>query len=106
MGIIVARNVLERRREFGLLEAVGFRQRQLRRLVFAEQRWLIVFALGIGAVSAFVAIWPGLRERAGSVPIGAMALLFLGLALGSAFWTWLSARLALRGDVLNALRSE
>ncbi|MDB6149598.1 MAG: FtsX-like permease family protein, partial [Chthoniobacter sp.] len=48
LAIVVARNVLERRREFGLLAAVGFRPGQLRQLVFAEHRWLIVAALLIG----------------------------------------------------------
>ncbi|HEX8297205.1 MAG TPA: FtsX-like permease family protein, partial [Chthoniobacteraceae bacterium] len=33
LAIVVGRNVLERRREFGLLEAIGFRPRQLRQLV-------------------------------------------------------------------------
>src|SRR6201999_2478649 len=65
LAIVVARNVLERGREFGLLEAVGFRPRQLRRLVFAEHGWLIACGLGIGAVSAIVAVWPSLRERTG-----------------------------------------
>ena len=52
LAVVVARNVLERRREFGLLAAVGFRPRQLRELVFIEHRWLIAAALLIGTISA------------------------------------------------------
>ena len=106
LAIVVARNVLERRREFGLLEAVGFRQRQLRRLVFAEHRWLIVAALLIGTGSALVAVWPSLAQKAEGFPLRETAALLAGLSLGCVFWTWLATRLALRGSGVAALRSE
>ena len=106
LAIVVARNVLERRREFGLLEAVGFRPRQLRALVFAEHRWLIGCGLLIGTASAVVAVWPGLRERAGGFPYAEMALLLGALTLGCVFWAWVATRLALRGSGVAALRSE
>jgi hypothetical protein len=106
LAIVVARNVLERRREFGLLEAVGFRPGQLRTLVFAEHRWLIACGLLIGTVSALVAVWPGLRERAGGFPYVEMGALVGGLVVGCLFWAWLATRVALRGSGVAALRSE
>ena len=105
LAIVVARNVLERRREFGLLEAVGFRPQQLRQLVFAEHRWLIFCGLAIGTASALLAVWPNLRERASGFPLHEMALLLAGLLLGCIFWAWLATRLALRGSGLAALRA-
>lgn len=106
LGIVVARNVLERRREFGLLEAVGFNPAQLRALVFAEHRWLIVAALGIGSVSAIVAVSPGILQKGASFPWGQLSILFVGMAALSVFWVWLATRLALRGSQLSALREE
>ncbi len=106
LGIVVARNVLERRREFGLLEAVGFNPAQLRALVFAEHRWLIVAALGIGSVSAIVAVLPGILQKGASFPWGQLSILFVGMAALSVFWVWLATRLALRGSQLSALRGE
>ena len=106
LGIVVARNVLERRREFGLLEAVGFNPAQLRALVFAEHRWLIVAALGIGSVSAIVAVSPGILQKGASFPWGQLSILFVGMAALSVFWVWLATRLALRGSQLSALRGE
>lgn len=106
LGIVVARNVFERRREFGLLEAVGFTPHMLRRLVFAEHRWLIIGALGIGGVSALVAVWPRLAAQAGKFPWQGILTLLAGMALLGAFWAWLATRLALRGSQLAALRNE
>lgn len=104
LGIVVARNVLERRSEFGLLEAVGFTPKQLRSLVFAEHRRLIVFAISIGATSALIAVWPNLARR--SFPWAQSIMLLAGMALLGAFWTWLATRLSLRGSMLKALRDE
>jgi len=106
LAIVVARNVLERRREFGLLEAVGFRAGQLRGLVFAEHRWLIVFGLGVGLASALLAVWPQLSDRSGGFPWREVGVLAAALAVGCVFWTWIATRLALRGSQLPALRSE
>jgi ABC-type antimicrobial peptide transport system permease subunit len=106
LGIVVARNVFERRREFGLLEAVGFTPRLLRRLVFAEHRWLIAGAVGIGAVSALVAVWPRLAAQSSGLPWRGIATLILGMALLGAFWAWLATRIALRRSQLVALRTE
>jgi putative ABC transport system permease protein len=106
LAVVVARNVLERRREFGLLAAVGFRPRQVRQLVFTEHRWLIVAALLIGTISALVAVWPNLVQKAGGFPVREMGMLLVGLALGCIFWTWLATRLALRDSGVEALRAE
>jgi ABC-type lipoprotein release transport system permease subunit len=106
LGIVVARNVFERRREFGLLEAVGFTPQLLRRLVFAEHRWLIIGALGIGAVSALTAVWPRLSAQAAHFPWRGILTLLAGMALLGAFWAWLATRLALRRSQLPALRTE
>jgi hypothetical protein len=75
-------------------------------LVFAEHRWLIVCGLVIGTTSAVVAVWPGLRERAGGFPYAEMALLLGGLTLGCVFWAWVATRVALRASGVVALRSE
>jgi ABC-type antimicrobial peptide transport system permease subunit len=106
LAIVVARNVLERRREFGLLEAVGFKHRIVRRLVFAEHRWLIALGLLAGAISALFAVSPQLDSKGGGFPLMEFGLLFASLALGCVVWTWLATRVALRGSQLPALRNE
>lgn len=106
LAIVVARNVLERRREFGLLEAVGFRAAQLRVLVFREHRWLIVLGLLIGTASALLGVWPQVAQKADGFPWREVGALLAALAVGCVFWTWLATRAALRGSQLPALRSE
>ena len=60
LGVVVLRNVLERRGELALLQAVGFRRGELQRLVLSEHWLLIVLGLAIGVVAALLAVLPAL----------------------------------------------
>src|SRR4029077_20577025 len=50
LGIVVLRNVLERRGELALLIAVGFRRRRVQKLVLAEHAGLLGLGVVIGVV--------------------------------------------------------
>jgi ABC-type antimicrobial peptide transport system permease subunit len=106
LGVVVLRNVLERRGELALLQAVGFRRRALHRLVLAEHAGLLWAGLGIGLVAALAAILPALLAPGAPVPSGSLAVTVGGVFLSGMLWTWLATRLALRGDLLQALRNE
>ena len=99
LAIVVLRNVMERRSELALLQAVGFERRKLRWLVLSEHWLLVLLGVAMGTTAALVAVWP---QRAHGVPV----LTLLALAGGSLFWCWLAARVALRGPLLSALRNE
>ena len=106
LGIVILRNVLERRGELALLQAVGFRRRALQRFVVSEH-WLLIFlGLAIGLVAAGLAAWPSLVSPGTQVPAAWLALTLAGLALGGMLWSWLAAWAALRGPLLPALRNE
>jgi ABC-type lipoprotein release transport system permease subunit len=106
LGIVVLRNVLERRGELALLQAVGYRKPQLRWLVLSEHWLLIVLGLVVGVVTAVLAVLPAWRAPGTEVPAGGLALIVLGLAVGGLLWSWLAARVALRGSLLGGLRNE
>jgi ABC-type lipoprotein release transport system permease subunit len=99
LAIVVLRNVMERRGELALLQAVGFERRKLRWLVLSEHWLLVLLGVALGTGAALVAVWP---QRAHGVPVLTLAL----LAAGGLFWSWLAARIALRGPLLPALRNE
>jgi len=100
LGLLLARTVLERRSEFGVLQAVGFPRRTLRRIVIGENTFLLVTGLLIGAAAAVVAVWP--VSRGASLPLPTLAAILAGGLMFCA----LAARLALRGQLITALRSE
>jgi ABC-type antimicrobial peptide transport system permease subunit len=85
---VVARNVLERRRELALLGAAGFTPRHLTIMVVAENGTLVAAGLGIGLVAASLAVVPVAIGRSTGMPhvpvIGLSAI--AAAALLSAPW--------------------
>jgi hypothetical protein len=106
LGVVVLRNVLERRGELALLAAVGFTPRALRRLVVAEHALLQTLGLMLGIAAAVLALLPVLLSPSAQISFVSLGTM-LGLVFVSGlFWTWAAARLALRGELLPALRNE
>jgi hypothetical protein len=106
LGVVVLRNVLERRGELGLLVAVGFRRRLLHRLVLSEHGVLLVAGLGLGIAAAAVAVLPAILSPGSQLPYGSLALTLAAVLLNGLLWTWLATNYALRGNLLAALRNE
>ena len=106
LGIVVMRNVMERRSEFALLRAVGFKKRSLRWLVLSEHWLLLLLGLACGVVAGLVAVLPALCSPGAEVPYVSLTLTLLAVALSGILWTWLATILALRGPLLAALRNE
>jgi len=69
LAAVLARNVLERRRELALLTAVGFRPSNLAAMILAENALVLVAGLVIGAVCALVAILPAITSHGGHVAV-------------------------------------
>jgi ABC-type lipoprotein release transport system permease subunit len=105
LGAIVARNVLERRRELALLGAAGFSGADLQRLVLAEQGAVILAGLTIGVVAAIVAIAPVVISRgvsARTLPI-VWVLLVAAAGFGA---SWIATRAVRRLPLVASLRAD
>jgi ABC-type antimicrobial peptide transport system permease subunit len=104
---VVLRNVLERRRELGLLGAVGYRRSDIFLIVIAENLLLVGWGLAIGTACALVAIAPAALERGGRVPVTAGgAMLLFAVFLAGLLSSVVATRAALSTPLLEALRSE
>ncbi len=106
LGVVVLRNVLERRGELGLLQAVGFRRRSLQWLVLSEHGGLLMLGLGVGLTAALAAILPVLLAPGAELHSLILGATLAGVLASGLLWTWCATRLALRGELLNALRNE
>ena len=106
LGAVLARNVLERKREIGLLKAVGFKPADVRGMVLSESLALVGGGLLLGTVSAIVAVLPALRDRAQAMPIQALAVLLATVAITGVLAALYAVRIANRTPVLVALKSE
>jgi ABC-type lipoprotein release transport system permease subunit len=104
LGVVLLRNVLERQGELATLRAIGFRRARIATLVAAENAFLLVLGVGLGAGAALLAIAPRLTSI--DVPWGSLALL-LAIVLATGMIASLAAvRGALRTPLLATLKAE
>ena len=106
MGVILLRNVLERRAELATLRALGFRRSRLRTLVLLENALLLLVGLAVGALAGGVAAAPHLVAVGEGLPWA-----LLGLTLASVFALgMLSSTVAVRAvarmPLLASLRAK
>lgn len=90
VGVVTARNLVERRSEFEILRVLGISQEARKGIVMKEVATLIAWGLGIGAVSSALAVLPLLGEKVSFLDLGWM----LGLLIIMGAVAWLSAVLA------------
>jgi ABC-type antimicrobial peptide transport system permease subunit len=106
LAIVVLRNMLERRGELGLLTAVGFTRKALQKMTLIEHGSLLLAGLGIGMMSALVAVLPALLTPGRSLPYVSLGVTLAAVIVNGLLWTWLSTNAALRGNLVQALRNE
>jgi ABC-type antimicrobial peptide transport system permease subunit len=106
LGVVVLRNVLERRGELALLVALGYRRNTIRTLVLAEHAGLLVSGLALGIGAAWIAVLPTILSPASDVPYAMLGLTLGGTLVSGWGWTWLATLGALRGQLLAGLRNE
>jgi ABC-type lipoprotein release transport system permease subunit len=106
LGAVLARNVLERRKEIGLLSAIGYSPSNIRGMVLSEGMAMVVGGLAIGTICAAIAILPALRDRAQSLPLGSLAMLLLVVTATGAVASLIAINLTTRTPVVRAIKSE
>jgi len=104
LGIVLVRNVIERRGELATLRAFGFRRSLLSRLVLAENAFLLSTGMGIGSLAALVAAAPRLAgEHLPWISLLATLVVIAGVGMLSSL---AAVAGTLRVPMLPALKSE
>lgn len=106
LAAVMFRNVLERRRELGLLRAVGYDRRRVSQMILAEAVLLLAVGLGAGVLSALVAVAPAWTSRSAGGPGLMLLALLAGVVAAGLVSSVIAIRAALRGRMLDALRAE
>lgn len=84
LGVVMLRNVLERRGEIALMRGIGLTGARIGWMIFLENSLMLLFGIGLGAVSAQLAMWPHIQSSAAQVPWASLtSLLFSVLIIGS-----------------------
>lgn len=106
IGIILLRNVMDRRGELAVMRAVGFDLDALHRMILSEHMMLLVIGILVGVLSALIAVLPSLLTPGTKIPYSTIIVTLIAVIASGVLWTWLAARLAMKGELLPALRNE
>jgi len=106
LGVVLLRNVIERRGELATLRAIGFPRRALSRMVLAENALMLVAGVLIGTGSAVLAVAPRLLLGDLALPwqtLGIALLAVLAVGMGASLG---AVALTSRIPLLPALKGE
>lgn len=106
LGIVLLRNVIERRGELAVLRAFGFRRAVLSRMLLAENGFLMLVGLAIGSVSALIAVAPHVMSYGALIPWGSLALTLVIIYGAGLIASAIAVFFALRAPLLPALKQE
>ncbi len=106
MGIVLMRNMLDRKHELAVMKALGFTQKQLFRLIVMENMWLLALGMTIGIMSALIGILPSLLSPAFQIPGYFLMVLVVSVFFSGSVWILLASHWAVKRDLGNELRND
>jgi len=106
LGVVVMRNVQERKSELALLRAIGFDKNSIKRFVLVEYLSLLIGGLLIGTIAAGLAVLPTMLSPTADVPYARLGATLGSVLLLAGVWTWIATNLSLRGNLLEGFRGD
>jgi ABC-type antimicrobial peptide transport system permease subunit len=106
LAILVGRNVMERRGQLGVMQAMGFTRRALSGMVLSEHWFLHLSGVVVGLGAAILAVLPKLTVGSAPLPWGLLAAINGAVLIGGLLFCAAAARTVLRGHLMDAIRRE
>ncbi len=105
LAAVQIRSVLERKKELGLMRAIGFRRNTLAKMVVLENAWLLIIGLGIGIFSALFTTIPHWLVGTATAPWPELSLMFSGIITVGLLVGFYASRIISKTPLLESLRT-
>ena len=106
LGIVLLRNLQDRKYELALLKALGYQKNQIFKLIITENLLILFLGLITGIIAAFIGILPSLLSPSFTLPYGFVLLLLGSILLVGFLSIYLTAKGSLKRNYLEHLRRE
>lgn len=106
LGVVLMRNLAERKKEIALYQALGFNHKYIFRLIFTEHLFLLFSGIGIGAIAAFAGILPSFFSPTFQLPTTFLLLILLLIVLNGFAWIYFPIKTSLKKNLVQSLRNE
>jgi ABC-type antimicrobial peptide transport system permease subunit len=106
LGVSLARNILDRSQEIGILRAIGYRKAKIMGIITYEHLILLLIGTLTGAITAFVATLPSILSEFVQASWQTAAIIVGLILINGILWIYGITRNSLRKNLLVSLRSE
>jgi ABC-type antimicrobial peptide transport system permease subunit len=106
LGISLARNIMDRSREIGILRAIGYHKSKILNIIAYEHLILLLTGTLSGAVTAFVATLPSILSEFVQASWQTATIIVALILLNGMLWIFGITWNSLKKDVISSLRSE
>lgn len=106
LGIVLLRNIMERRHEFALLLALGISRKKVFRLVMSENLLLLTIGLVVGVTSAIIGILPSVLSTSFSVSIPSIVIIISAIVISGTASVYSATSTSLKSKLTDSLNVE
>jgi ABC-type antimicrobial peptide transport system permease subunit len=106
LGIVLLRNLVERKQEIAIYQAIGFNHRYIINLILVENLFVLMAGIGIGIAAAFIGILPSFFSPAFRLPTTFLLLIVLNILLSGFAWIYFPIKSAMKKNLVEGLRKE
>lgn len=106
LGVVIYRNILDRKSEIALLTSLGFTSNQLFKLLFTENLILVIIGILIGIFASIIGILPSLLSESFNHPEAFVLVLITLIFINCIIWIYIPLKFALKRNLIQSLRVE
>lgn len=106
LGVVLVRNVIERRAELATLRAFGFARSSLSRMVLAENAFLLLLGVSIGTLASLIAVAPRFVGDGFTLPWASLGIILLAVLAAGMLSSIAAVAGALRVPLLPVLKGD
>lgn len=106
LGIVLLRNILERKKELAVLKAIGYTRKSIFQLLFIENLFLLLVGLSTGLVSAFIGVIPSLFSNAFQMPYMFVVSLIIAILFSGLIWIIIPLKVLNKQNIIEDLKNE
>ncbi|NQU35385.1 MAG: FtsX-like permease family protein [Bacteroidetes bacterium] len=106
LGIVIIRNILERKKEIAVFYALGFRRAQIFKMIVIENVFLLTSGILIGTLSATIGILPSIISTSYHIPSNFLFIIISIVIISGLLWILIPSWLSLRKNKYLNLNNE
>ena len=106
LGIVLLRNMLDRKHEIALMQAIGFGKNKIFKVVFLENFLLLTTGMFVGLLSSLIGMLPSMLSRSFEMQADMMIIILVLIFLNGLGWIYFTARSMMKSYMIAELKNE